>query len=103
MYIVKKKLKLILKDILEEMFELDLSFWQSRELWLMIPKLFIGDEPTGNLDKETETEILDIFTNLAHEDNKCVIIISHSSSVKEKVDVVLNLKEGHVVNSSRKS
>ena len=40
MYIVKKKLKLILKDILEEMFELDLSFWQSRELWLMIPKLF---------------------------------------------------------------
>lgn len=66
-------------------------------------KTILGDEPTGNLDKETETEILDIFTNLAHEDNKCVIIISHSSSVKEKVDVVLNLKEGHVVNSSRKS
>ena len=60
-------------------------------------KTILGDEPTGNLDKETETEILDIFTNLAHEDNKCVIIISHSSSVKEKVDVVLNLKEGHVL------
>lgn len=66
-------------------------------------KAILGDETTGNLDKETETEILDIFTNLAHEDNKCVIIISHSSSVKEKVDVVLNLKEGHVVNSFRKS
>ena len=60
------------------------------------PDIILADEPTGNLDKETEKEILDIFTDLAHKDKKCVIIISHSNKVKERVDVVYNLKKGKI-------
>ena len=60
------------------------------------PDIILADEPTGNLDKETESEILDIFTKLAHKDKKCVIIISHSNKVKERVDVVYNLKKGKI-------
>lgn len=62
------------------------------------PSIILADEPTGNLDKETEEEVLDIFTNLAHKDKKCIIIISHSNNVKEKVDVVKYLKEGKITN-----
>ena len=62
------------------------------------PSIILADEPTGNLDKETEEEVLDIFTNLAHKDKKCIIIISHSKNVKEKVDVVKYLKEGKITN-----
>ena len=62
------------------------------------PAIILADEPTGNLDKETEEEVLDIFTNLAHKDKKCIIIISHSNNVKEKVDVVKYLKEGKITN-----
>lgn len=62
------------------------------------PNIILADEPTGNLDKETEEEILDIFTSLAHKDKKCVIIISHSNNVKEKVDVIKTLKEGQITN-----
>lgn len=58
------------------------------------PDIILADEPTGNLDKETEEAILDIFASLAHKDNKCVIIISHSNKVKEKVDMVNYLKKG---------
>ena len=47
------------------------------------PKMIITDEPTGNLDKETEKEILDIFKKLAHEENKCIIIVTHSKEVCE--------------------
>lgn len=61
------------------------------------PEIILADEPTGNLDKETEEEILNIFTSLAHKDKKCVIIISHSSRVKEKVDIVNYLKKGRIV------
>ena len=57
------------------------------------PKIIIADEPTGNLDKETENEILKIFDNLAHNENKCVIIVTHSPNVCESVDQVYDLKK----------
>ena len=57
------------------------------------PEIILADEPTGNLDKETENEILDIFIRLAHEENKWVIIVTHSPNVCEKVDIVYELKK----------
>ena len=57
------------------------------------PKIIIADEPTGNLDKETENEILKIFNNLAHKENKCVIIVTHSPNVCTSVDEVYDLKK----------
>ena len=55
------------------------------------PKIIIADEPTGNLDKETESEILKIFKRLAKEENKCVIIVTHSEEVCNEVDAVYEL------------
>lgn len=57
------------------------------------PKIIIADEPTGNLDKETENEILKIFNDLAHKENKCVIIVTHSPNVCDAVDEVYELKK----------
>lgn len=57
------------------------------------PKMIVADEPTGNLDKQTEKEILDIFKKLAHEENKCVIIVTHSPNVCNEVDLVFDLKK----------
>ena len=56
--------------------------------------IILADEPTGNLDKETEEEILSILDSLAHQDHKCVIIISHSTKVKNMVDKCYNLNKG---------
>ena len=50
--------------------------------------IILADEPTGNLDPEMEDEIIDLLLDIAHKDNKCVIIISHSKDVKEKCDVI---------------
>ena len=57
------------------------------------PKMIVADEPTGNLDKQTEKEILEIFKKLAHEDGKCVIIVTHSPNVCDMVDCVYDLKK----------
>lgn len=57
------------------------------------PKMIVADEPTGNLDKQTENEILDIFKRLAHEENKCVIIVTHSQNVSKQVDCVYDLEK----------
>ena len=57
------------------------------------PKMIVADEPTGNLDKQTESEILDIFKKLAHEEGKCVIIVTHSPNVCDVVDEIYDLKK----------
>lgn len=57
------------------------------------PKIIIADEPTGNLDKDTEDEIMKIFNYLAHKENKCIIIVTHSKNVYDNVDVVYELKK----------
>jgi len=58
------------------------------------PELIIADEPTGNLDKDTENSILKIFTRLAHEEGKCVIIVTHSRRVTNIADEIWGLDKG---------
>ena len=47
--------------------------------------IILADEPTGNLDTETQNEIMKIFRQLANE-GKCVILVSHSPQVAEMCD-----------------
>ena len=54
------------------------------------PDIILADEPTGNLDMETQNEILEIFKNLAKE-GKCVIIVTHSKEVANSCDAVYEL------------
>lgn len=61
---------------------------------LMIdPTIILADEPTGNLDKETENDILKILRNLAKKDDKCVIIVTHSENVCNQVDEIYEIKK----------
>jgi len=55
------------------------------------PDILLADEPTGNLDLNTQEDVMDIFRRLAHEKNKCVIIVSHSPEVAASVDEVYEL------------
>lgn len=56
-------------------------------------KMIVADEPTGNLDKDTESDIIKILKNLAQKDNKCIIIVTHSENVCKQADVVYELKK----------
>ena len=58
------------------------------------PTLIIADEPTGNLDGETEENIMGIFRDIAHEQGKCVIIVTHSDKVAGLCDYVHYLEKG---------
>ena len=49
------------------------------------PDIILADEPTGNLDRDTQKEIMDIFRDLANQ-GKCVILVSHSQDVAEMCD-----------------
>ena len=55
------------------------------------PEIILADEPTGKLDKETQAEIIEIFKELAHKENKCIILVTHSKEVSKRSDVVYKL------------
>ncbi|NLM51993.1 MAG: ABC transporter ATP-binding protein [Firmicutes bacterium] len=56
--------------------------------------IILADEPTGNVDESTETEIIEIFKMLAHKHNKCVVVVTHSQVVANEADVILTLRKG---------
>lgn len=51
------------------------------------PSIILADEPTGNLDSETSKNIVNIFIRLAHEFNKCVIMVTHNPDISKLADV----------------
>lgn len=54
-------------------------------------EILLADEPTGNLDGETGRGIIELMLDLAHNYNKCVIIVTHSPEVAEMCDSVYQL------------
>lgn len=56
------------------------------------PEIILADEPTGNLDGETQKDIMSIFRMLADE-GKCVIIVTHSPDVAKAADCRIELKK----------
>ena len=59
--------------------------------------VLLADEPTGNLDEDTAKAIVDIFKRLAHEQEKCVIVVTHSKELAEEADEIIRLKNGKIV------
>jgi putative ABC transport system ATP-binding protein len=58
-------------------------------------QVILADEPTGNLDDDTEDDIIDIFRDLA-EQGKCVIIVTHSQNVAKKADIIYSIQKGKI-------
>ena len=60
--------------------------------------VILADEPTGNLDENTASEIIEILKKLAKERNKCVIVVTHSKEVARAADIVFELKNKKLIN-----
>jgi ABC-type lipoprotein export system ATPase subunit len=57
-------------------------------------KVLLADEPTGNLDTTNGRKIIEILSNLAHEEGYCVVIVTHDLSIAEASDVVFRMQDG---------
>lgn len=59
------------------------------------PSLILADEPTGNLDKKTGLEIMELFAEL-HQEGNTIVIITHDSNIAAKAQRVIHIEDGHV-------
>lgn len=64
---------------------------------IAMPELIIADEPTGNLDKKTGEETLDLLTHCAEKFGQTLIIVTHNSEIAEKADCVIRIEDGKLV------
>ena len=60
------------------------------------PDILLADEPTGNLDQETGTGILDILQELNREQGLTIVMVTHDESIARKCDSVVRLLKGRV-------
>lgn len=57
------------------------------------PNIILADEPSGNLDEESENDLMHILSDLAHKENRCVIIVTHSKNLCSYADQVWGMSK----------
>ncbi|MEY2465993.1 MAG: lipoprotein-releasing system ATP-binding protein [Verrucomicrobiota bacterium] len=63
------------------------------------PNLILADEPTGNLDSHTGSEIIDLLCSLREERQATLVIATHDSEVAARAPKVIHLVDGQIQNS----
>jgi len=61
------------------------------------PTFLLCDEPTGDLDRKSAEEILDLLTSLEADHGKTILMVTHDPLAAERADVVLHLEKGALV------
>ena len=61
------------------------------------PLLILADEPTGNLDEETGAQVITLLARLTREQNRTLLIVTHSTEVTSLADRVMRLSHGQLV------
>lgn len=61
------------------------------------PMLVLADEPTGNLDSDTGDKVLDVLLDLTRQAGKTLIMATHSPSMTQHADRVVNLQGGRLI------
>jgi putative ABC transport system ATP-binding protein len=64
------------------------------------PGLLVADEPTGDLDRESATQILDLLGNLSAEFGKTIVMVTHDAVAAGAASRILHLEKGQLVEQS---
>ena len=60
------------------------------------PTVLLADEPTGNLDQETGTKIIDLLFNLQSSHKTTLILVTHDRSLAERCDRIIDIADGQI-------
>ncbi|WP_052447419.1 ABC transporter ATP-binding protein [Clostridium polynesiense] len=60
------------------------------------PRIILADEPTGNLDSETERVILGLLKDIRKKYNTSMLIVTHDEEVSSLGDRIINIKDGRI-------
>ncbi|MFH1767926.1 MAG: ABC transporter ATP-binding protein [Candidatus Omnitrophota bacterium] len=61
-------------------------------------RIIFCDEPTGNLDKDSQNVVMELLLSLNREKKKTLIIVTHNLELVKDADRIVNIKAGQIVN-----
>ncbi|WP_294752123.1 ABC transporter ATP-binding protein [uncultured Ruminococcus sp.] len=67
------------------------------------PSIILADEPTGALDTVTGHMVMDIFHKLHKEENKTIVLITHSKELAAETDRIITLRDGKIISDTGKA
>ena len=57
-------------------------------------RIVLADEPTGNLDITNGEQVVEILLRLAHEEGRCVIVVTHDLEIASQMDEIYMMRDG---------
>jgi putative ABC transport system ATP-binding protein len=63
------------------------------------PTIIVADEPTGDLDRKSADEILDLLVKLNREFGKTILMVTHDPAAAERASVRRHLDKGRLLDS----
>jgi lipoprotein-releasing system ATP-binding protein len=64
------------------------------------PAIILADEPTGNLDTRNAAAVFDIFTRLAAEEGRAILVVTHDAELAKRASRRVHLVDGRIVSDS---
>lgn len=64
------------------------------------PAIILADEPTGNLDSQTELEVMNLLKKCVKQFGQTLVMITHDETIAQMADVVIVIEDGKVVSRS---
>lgn len=64
------------------------------------PAIILADEPTGNLDSQTELEVMNLLKKCVKQFGQTLVMITHDETIAQMADVVIVIEDGKVVRQS---
>jgi lipoprotein-releasing system ATP-binding protein len=61
------------------------------------PHIIMGDEPTGNLDKNNGRIVFDIFKNLCRQHNQTLLIVTHDPEFAHETTRIIEMEDGRII------
>lgn len=85
-----------------EQFPADLSTGQQQRVGIARafaarPQVVFADEPTGNLDSKTKTEVMDMICSFARDFNQTIVLVTHDDNMAQYADRIVTLLDGRII------
>ena len=61
------------------------------------PQVVFADEPTGNLDSKTKTEVMDMICSFARDFNQTIVLVTHDDNMAQYADRIVTLLDGRII------